>query len=83
MLKLRLARLLELCSKNFTYSHFSINRSGALQAKKAGHVTENWSFTKYFKNIRNRCGKLFKNGPSKICGGQPLKNLKWYGLPAI
>ena len=25
--------------------------------------------------------KIFKNGPSKICGRQPLKNLKWYGLP--
>ena len=25
--------------------------------------------------------KLFKNGPSKICGRQPLKNLKRYGLP--
>ena len=24
--------------------------------------------------------KVFKNGPSKICGGQVLKNLKWYGL---
>ena len=24
--------------------------------------------------------KVFKNGPSKICGGQPLKNLKGYGL---
>ena len=24
--------------------------------------------------------KIFKNGPSKICGKQPLKNLKWYGL---
>ena len=24
--------------------------------------------------------KVFKNGPSKICGRQPLKNLKWYGL---
>ena len=22
-------------------------------------------------------GKVFKNGPSKICGRQPLKNLKW------
>ena len=27
------------------------------------------------------CGKVFKNGPSKICGRQPLKNLKEYGLP--
>ena len=25
--------------------------------------------------------KVFKNGPSKICGRQPLKNLKRYGLP--
>ena len=24
--------------------------------------------------------KLFKNGPSKICGRQPLKNLKEYSL---
>ena len=23
-------------------------------------------------------GKIFKNGPSKICGRRPLKNLKWY-----
>ena len=23
-------------------------------------------------------GKAFKNGPSKICEWQPLKNLKWY-----
>ena len=25
-------------------------------------------------------GKVFKTGPSKICGRQPLRNLKWYGL---
>ena len=24
--------------------------------------------------------KVFKNGPSKICGRQPLNNLKGYGL---
>ena len=24
--------------------------------------------------------KVFKNGPSKICGIQPLKDLKGYGL---
>ena len=24
--------------------------------------------------------KVFKNEPSKICGRQPLKSLKWYGL---
>ena len=25
--------------------------------------------------------KVFKNGPIKICGRQPLKILKWHGLP--
>ena len=25
--------------------------------------------------------KVFKNKPSKICGRQPLNNLKGYGLP--
>ena len=25
--------------------------------------------------------KVFKNGPSKICGRQPLKNFKRYDLP--
>ena len=27
------------------------------------------------------CDKVFKNGASKICGRQLLKNLKGYGLP--
>ena len=30
-----------------------------------------------------KCVKVFKNGPSKICGRQPLKNLKWYGVPKL
>ena len=25
--------------------------------------------------------KVFKNGPSKLCGRQPLKKMKGYGLP--
>ena len=29
---------------------------------------------------RNISDKVFKNGPTKICGRQPLKNLKWYDL---
>ena len=28
----------------------------------------------------NKRDKAFKNRPSKICGRQPLKKLKWYGL---
>ena len=27
----------------------------------------------------NKWDKVFKNGPSKICGRQPMKNLKGYG----
>ena len=30
----------------------------------------------------NKCVKVFKNGLKKICGRQPLKILKWYGLPS-
>ena len=30
--------------------------------------------------LKNLWDKVFKNGPSKICGRQPLKNLKGYGL---
>ena len=25
--------------------------------------------------------KVFKNGSSKVCGGQPLEKLRGYGLP--
>ena len=31
-------------------------------------------------NRAHICDKIFTNGPSKICGRQPLKNLKGYGL---
>ena len=27
--------------------------------------------------------KVFKNGPNKICGRQPLKSLKGYGLHKV
>ena len=36
---------------------------------------------KIFEVPNNIWDKVFKNGPSKICGTQPLKNLNWYGLP--
>ena len=32
------------------------------------------------KILNNTWDKVFKNGTSKICGRQPLKNLKGYGL---
>ena len=28
--------------------------------------------------IKNNWDKVFKNGPSKMCGRQRLKNMKWY-----
>ena len=30
--------------------------------------------------MAENCDKVFKNGPRKICGKQPLKNLKGYEL---
>ena len=30
--------------------------------------------------LHHKWDKIFKNEPSKICGRQPLKNLKGYGL---
>ena len=35
----------------------------------------------FFNYISIIWDKVFKNGPSKIYGRQPLKNLKGYGLP--
>ena len=37
------------------------------------------SFNSILKIKHNKWDKAFKNGPNKICGRQPLKNLKWYG----
>ena len=37
-----------------------------------------WTSSRNFKDFTATWVKVFKNGPSKICGRQPLKNLKWY-----
>ena len=37
-----------------------------------------FSFTKGI--VKAKLHLVFMNGPSKICGRQPLNNLKWYGL---
>ena len=45
------------------------------------HSQSNFIFLlNLFPASRNNWVKVFKNGPSKICGRQPLKNLKCYGL---
>ena len=33
--------------------------------------------------LKNKWKKVFKNGPSKICGRQPLKDLKWYEVKSF
>ena len=38
-------------------------------------------FQGVLEDWRRYLGKVFKNEPSKICERQPLKNLKWHGLP--
>ena len=42
-------------------------------------VTINKTF-KWFSPQKIICDKVFQSGPSKICGRQPLKDLKGYGL---
>ena len=34
----------------------------------------------FWASFSDICVKVFKNGPSKICGRHALKNLKWFGL---
>ena len=46
-------------------------------------VRRNMIIMFYFQStlrFRYKWDEVFKNGPSKICGRQPLKNLKQYGL---
>ena len=47
-------------------------------------TTLNWLFVVdniWWTLLKYKRDKLFKSEPSKICGRQPLKNLKGYGLP--
>ena len=39
-----------------------------------------WSFAFFLKFIKTHVRQVLKNGPSKICERQPLKNLKEYSL---
>ena len=49
---------------------------------------KNWNYGEHWHGMgeweqANIWVKVYKNGPSKIRGRQPLKNLKWYGLPKL
>ena len=48
-------------------------------------ISKEWPYENFWKFLqafvrRIIWDKVFKNEPSEICGRQPLKNLKWYGL---
>ena len=68
----------------------SKNRLNFAVCKKPKNLLKNLlpTFTYYsgtqekekVEGLRNIWDKVFKNGPSKICGRQPLKNVKGYGL---
>ena len=61
-----LYNLLKLTLLRGCFSRF-LNCANDTKSRNAPHI---WVFK-----------KVFKNGPSKICGRQPLKNMKWCGLP--
>ena len=46
----------------------------------AAHLNKKWSSVNAHSKVSIIWDKVFKNGPSKICGRQPLKSLKGYGL---
>ena len=41
---------------------------------------QNANIRQEWANSNNNWGKVFNNGSSKICGRQPLKNLRGYAL---
>ena len=43
-------------------------------------LSRDYTMAFYTMEFYRKCDTVFKNGPSKICGRQPLKNLKRYGL---
>ena len=48
------------------------------RGSESGSLIDKELFAKHICYIWD---KVFRNGPSKICGRQPLKFLKWYDLP--
>ena len=60
-------------AQSFSYNQYVTENSNKDINTKIGMFNESIQ-EKYLR-------KVFKNGPSKIWGKQPLKNLKGYGLP--
>ena len=64
------------CNRNY-FEIWSL--FGLLQMLDRGKDFFNWKSLQNFYG--DRWVKVFKNRPSKICGRQPLKKLKWFNLP--
>ena len=61
--------------QNFWVESFWISLNTAKYWNKRGH-----RHRMCLQNKPRNWVKVFKNGPSRICGIQPSKKLKWYGL---
>ena len=81
----QLFQLWQISPKNTSRKYYHIKIKSLHQNKKAFspfyHKKYFWSriWQNMVLGIIKR-GKVFKNGPIKICGRQPLKSLKWHAL---
>ena len=65
--KINISQLNNYWAKNLDFTDIKVPNKSTKTPNKYLTMTNIWL-------------KVFKNGPSKICGRQLLKNLKWYGL---
>ena len=61
-------------------ANYLLKVQSSLPKKTGQNLTNSKCITKSLINLRKKQGKVFKNESSKICGRQPLKNLKGYCL---
>ena len=76
---LKIANLKTLVWKKYRKNWWGyLEKSCTCSSKKNGLTY--WHFYQVFHKCWNIWDKVFKSGPSKICGRQPLKNLKGWSL---
>ena len=74
-------KLIPICVKKhcftlrFTSRRYLVRTTNKF-VKTSSNKNLRWLLTRYIWE------KVFKNGPNKICGRQPLKYFKWYGRSA-
>ena len=68
--------------KSFSQRFSKISGKDNPQTERGNHSSR-WSLNQLIitpRGMKNKREKVFKNGPGKICGRQPLKKLKGSGL---